>query len=126
MTTVMDAFNLIKEHVTWADEIYPKLIPQEAPVSVNQTFLLIRDAYSSLGSYGSNTFNSVAQNVVIQIYYSVDSDLDYDEVEIELMKFLTANNYTIADIKGRVLKSPEIPQDYQTIQVTRNKVIKEN
>lgn len=123
MTAVMDAFNLIKEHVTWADEIYPKLIPQEAPT--NQTFLLVRDTYSSLGSYGSNTFNSVAQNVVIQIYYSIDSDLDYDDVEIELMKFLTANGYTIADIKGRVLQSPEIPQDYQTIQVTRNKVIKE-
>lgn len=123
MTAVMDTFNLIKEHVTWADGIYPKLIPQEVPAS--QTSLLIRDAYSSLGSYGSNTFNSVAQNVVIQIYYSVDSDLDYDDVEIELMRFLTANGYTIADIKGRVLQSPEIPQDYQTIQVTRNKVIKE-
>lgn len=123
MTVVMDTFNLIKEHVTWADGIYPKLIPQEVPAS--QTSLLIRDAYSSLGSYGSNTFNSVAQNIVIQIYYSVDSDLDYDDVEIELMKFLTANGYTIADIKGRVLQSPEIPQDYQTIQVTRNKAIKE-
>lgn len=123
MTVVMDTFNLIKEHVTWADGIYPKLIPQEAPA--NQTSLLVRDAYSILGSYGSNTFNSVAQNVVIQIYYSVDSDLDYDYVEIELMRFLTANGYTIADIKGRVLQSPEIPQDYQTIQVTRNKVIKE-
>ncbi|TDV88512.1 uncharacterized protein DUF806 [Leuconostoc mesenteroides] len=123
MTVVMDTFNLIKEHVTWADGIYPKLIPQEAPA--NQTSLLVRDAYSILGSYGSNTFNSVAQNVVIQIYYSVDSDLDYDDVEIELMRFLTANGYTIADIKGRVLQSPEIPQDYQTIQVTRNKVIKE-
>lgn len=123
MTAVMDAFNLIKEHVTWTDGIYPKLIPEEAPA--NQTSLLVRDAYSSLGSYGNNTFNSVAQNIVIQIYYSVDSDLDYDDVEIELMKFLTANGYTIADIKGRVLQSPEIPQDYQTIQVTRNKVIKE-
>ena len=122
MTAVMDAFNLIKEHVTWTDEIYPKLIPEEA--SVNQTFLLVRDAYSSLGSYGSNTFNSVAQNVVIQIYYSVDSDLDYDDVEIELMKFLTANGYTITEIKGRQT-DPTTAQDYQTIQVTRNKVIKE-
>lgn len=123
MTAVMDTFNLIKEHVTWADGIYPKLIPEETPA--NQTSILVRDAYSSLGSYGSNTFNTIEQNVVIQIYYSLDSDLDYDDAEIELMRFLTANGYTIADIKGRVLQSPEIPQDYQTIQVTRNKVIKE-
>lgn len=124
MTAVMDTFNLIKEHVTWIDDIYPKLIPEEAPA--NQTSILVRDAYSSLGSYGSNTFNTIAQNVVIQIYYSVDSDLDldYDEVEIELMKFLTANGYTINDIKGRQT-DPDTAQDYQTIQVTRNKVIKE-
>lgn len=122
MTAVMDTFNLIKEHVTWVDGIYPKLIPEEAPK--NQTSLLVRDAYSSLGSYGSDTFNTIAQNIVIQIYYSVDSDLDYDDVEIELMKFLTANGYTITDIKGRQT-DPNTAQDYQTIQVTLNKVIKE-
>lgn len=122
MTVVMDAFNLIKEHVTWVDGIYPKLIPKEAPA--NQTSILVRDAYSSLGSYGNDTFNTIEQNVIIQIYYSLDSDLDYDDVEIELMKFLTANGYTINDIKGRQT-DPDTEQDYQTIQVTRNKVIKE-
>lgn len=122
MTVVMDTFNLIKEHVTWTDGVYPKLIPQEVPA--NQTSLLIRDAYSNLGSYGNDTFNTIEQNVIVQIYYSVDSDLDYDEVEIELMKLLTANGYTINDIKGRQT-DPDTEQDYQTIQVTRNKVIKE-
>lgn len=122
MTVVMDTFNLIKEHVTWTDGIYPKLIPQEVPA--NQTSLLIRDSYSNLGSYGNDTFNTVEQNVIIQIYYSLDSDLDYDDVEIELMKFLTANGYTVNDIKGRQT-DPDTEQDYQTIQVTRNKVIKE-
>ena len=122
MTVVMDTFNLIKEHVTWTDGVYPKLIPKEVPA--NQTSLLIRDAYSNLGSYGNDTFNTIEQNVIVQIYYSVDSDLDYDDVEIELMKFLTANGSTINDIKGRQT-DPDTEQDYQTIQVTRNKVIKE-
>lgn len=122
MTVVMDTFNLIKEHVTWTDCVYPKLIPKEVPAS--QTSLLIRDAYSNLGSYGNDTFNTIEQNVVIQIYYSLDSNLDYDDVEIELMKFLTANGYTVNDIKGRQT-DPDTEQDYQTIQVTRNKVIKE-
>lgn len=122
MTAVMDTFNLIKEHVTWVDGIYPKLIPQEAPA--NQTSLLVRDAYSNLGSYGNDTFSTIEQNVVIQIYYSLDSDLDYDEVEIELMKFLTSKGYIINDIKGRQTDQ-DTAQDYQTIQVTRNKVIKE-
>ena len=122
MTAVMDTFNLIKEHVTWVDGIYPKLIPKEVPA--NQTSLLIRDAYSNLGSYGNDTFNTIEQNVVIQIYYSLDSDLDYDEVEIELMKFLTSKGYIINDIKGHQTDQ-DTAQDYQTIQVTRNKVIKE-
>lgn len=122
MTAVMDTFNLIKEHVTWVDDVYPKLIPEEAPA--NQTSLLIRDAYSNLGSYGNDTFNTIEQNIIIQIYYSLDSDLDYDEVEIELMKFLTSKGYTVNDIKGRQTE-PDTAQDYQTIQVTRNKVIKE-
>ncbi|WP_338753131.1 DUF806 family protein [Leuconostoc mesenteroides] len=122
MTVVMDTFNLIKEHVTWTDGIYPKLISKEVPAS--QTSLLISDAYSNLGSYGNDTFNAIEQNVIVQIYYSLDSDLDYDEVEIELMKFLTSNGYTVNDIKGRQT-DPDTAQDYQTIQVTRNKVIKE-
>lgn len=122
MTVVMDTFNLIKEHVTWIDGVYPKLIPKEVPTS--QTSLLIRDAYSNLGSYGNDTFNTIEQNVIVQIYYSVDSDLDYDDVEIELMKFLTSKGYTVNDIKGRQT-DPDTEQDYQTIQVTRNKVIKE-
>ena len=122
MTVVMDTFNLIKEHVTWIDGVYPKLIPKEAPA--NQTSLLIRDAYSNLGSYGNDTFNTIEQNVIIQIYYSLDSDLDYDEVEIELMKFLTSKGYTVNDIKSRQT-DPDTEQDYQTIQVTRHKVIKE-
>lgn len=122
MTVVMDALNLIKEHVTWTDGVYPKLIPKG--VSASQTSLLIRDAYSNLGSYGNDTFNTIEQNVIVQIYYSLDSDLDYDEVEIELMKFLTSNGYTVNDIKGRQT-DPDTAQDYQTIQVTRNKIIKE-
>ncbi|XZO08215.1 DUF806 family protein [Weissella paramesenteroides] len=125
MTVVMDTYKLIKQHVTWADGIYPKSIPEEAPVTPKQTSLLIRDAYSDLGSFGSDTFNEIAQNVVIQIYYSIDSELDYDQVEIALMKFLMSNGYTIADIKGRST-DPDTKQDYQTIQVTRSTGIKEN
>lgn len=123
MTVVMDTYKLIKQHVTWADGIYPKSIPVEAPA--NQTSLLIRDAYSDLGSFGSDTFNEIAQNVVIQIYYSIDSELDYDQVEIALMKFLMSNGYTIAEIKGHST-DPDTSQDYQTIQVTRSTGIKEN
>lgn len=123
MTVVMDTYKLIKQHVTWADGIYPKSIPEEAPA--NHTSLLIRDAYSDLGSFGSDTFNEIAQNVVIQIYYSIDSELDYDQVEIALMKFLMSNGYTIADIKGHST-DPDTSQDYQTIQVTRSTGIKEN
>lgn len=123
MTVVMDTYKLIKQHITWADSIYPKSIPEEAPV--NQTSLLIRDAYSDLGSFGSDTFNAISQNVVIQIYYSLESELDYDQVEIALMKFLMRNGYTISDIKGRST-DPDTAQDYQTIQVTRNTGIKEN
>lgn len=122
MTIVMSTYDLIKENITWADGIYPKLIPKEAPV--NQTSLLIRDAYSDLGSFGNDTFNSIVRSVVIQIYYSIDSELDYDQVEIELMKLLMANHYTITDIKGRQT-DPDTAQDYQTIQITKDTGIKE-
>ncbi|MCT8395188.1 DUF806 family protein [Weissella soli] len=122
MTAVMDTFSLLNGHVTWVDGIYPKLIPEEIPA--NQTSLLIRDAYSSLGNYCGNTFNTVSQNIIIQIYYSLESDLDYDTVEIELMKFLTANGYMVSDIKGRQT-DPDTGQDYQTIQVKRITVLKE-
>lgn len=90
MTAVMDTFSLLNGHVTWVDGIYPKLIPEEIPA--NQTSLLIRDAYSSLGNYGGNTFNTVSQNIIIQIYYSLESDpdtgQDYQTIQVKRITVL--------------------------------------
>lgn len=116
----MDTYQTVKDYATWSDEVYARGIPEEHSGIENKTVILIRDAYSKASLFGSNTFNVLISNVVIQIFYSLENDLDYDEIEIGLMKYLETKGYRITDIKGR-FDDPDTHQDYQTIQISKTK-----
>lgn len=122
LTVLMDTYQAVKDYATWANEVYARGIPEEHSGIENKTVILVRDAYSQVSLFGSNTFNVLISNVVIQIFYSLENDLDYDEVEIDLMKHLETKGYRITDIKGR-FDDPDTHQDYQTIQVTYTKKV---
>lgn len=116
----MEVLKKVKEHVNWADGIYPKHAPKEVLEDNNKTFILVRDNSQELSLFGSDTFLEVQSEVSIQVFYSIKSTFDFDEKEIELMKFLESQGMRITQIRGRV-QDPDTFQDFQTIIVKTRK-----
>lgn len=122
MTMLMDAYRTVKKNVDWADAVYPKKLNQEK-IQPNQTFILVRDGMQNLSAFGSNTFLQMEYGVQIQIWYSTSSTLDYDEVELKLMKTLEKHGWRIQSVRGRV-QDPDTFQDFQTILISKTKETK--
>lgn len=106
----------------WVDSVYPNLIPQEAQDKTDETIILVRPAFDTLGDYSSDTFNSITRHLSIQIFYKLDNDLDYDMAELQLYKGLEASGFRIDDVKGRLVDI-DTGQNYQTFTVTNNKTV---
>ncbi|MDD9138313.1 DUF806 family protein [Fructobacillus sp. CRL 2054] len=114
MTALSNLYGLLDGHFDWVDNTYIKAIPDDAPN--NSTFIFMRDSTQQLKDFGSNAFRSMQYDLEIQIYYSTESELDYDSVELNLMRFLISNGYVIETVRGRI-QDPDTAQDYQTIIV---------
>lgn len=114
MTALNNLYQLLDGHVFWTDDIYIKYVDESA--RKDSTFLVVRDSTQQLGDFGSNLFNSMRYDLEIQIFYSTDSELDYDSVELDLMRYLKTNGYVIENVRGRI-QDPDTFQDYQTIIV---------
>jgi hypothetical protein len=119
-TVLVETSDLIEELTKdWVDNVYCKSIPEEELDKTDKTIVLVRSGYDSLEDYGSDTFNSITRTIVVQIFYAIGSEIDYDSVEIKLYKDLEKNHYRIDDIKGRQ-DDPDTLQDFQTINITKN------
>ena len=121
MTMLADAYNIVSDNASWADAVYAKELKQDN-IAPNQTFVLVRDSLQAMSLFGSNTFKEITYDVEIQIWYSTNSLLDYDDVEIKLMKVLEVNGWRTHSIRGRV-PDPDTQQDFQTIYVSKTKEI---
>lgn len=119
MTALSDLYQLITDDVDWADHIFIKAIDKGFD-DPDKTIILVRDSAQVVGDFASNRFKSMQYTLQIQIFYSTSSDLDYDEVELELMEFLEDNNYTVETVRGRI-QDPDTFQDFQTILVNKTK-----
>lgn len=106
----------------WIDDVYVNVIPPEELDKVDKTIALIKPVYDTLDDFGTNTFNSITQLFIIQIFYANGSDFDYDLKEISVYKGLESKGFRINLIKGRLV-DPDSLQDYQTFQVTLNKTV---
>lgn len=126
MTALMDAYKLVKTNAVWANNVYVKQIPwaDSSPAKLkeksNQTFILVRDGIQELSLFSSNTFIEMNYGVQIQVFYSTDSTLDYDDVEIKLMKFLESKGWHIQSVRGRI-QDPDTFQEFQTIIISKTK-----
>ncbi|WP_090089857.1 DUF806 family protein [Leuconostoc gasicomitatum] len=120
MTTLMDAYRLIKANETFADAVYAKKLDQ-TKIKPNQTFILVRDSTQELSSFGSDTFVEMEYAIQVQIFYSTSPvTFDYDDVEIKLMKALENKGFRIQTVRGR-LQDPDTFQDFQTIIISKTK-----
>ena len=122
MTIVMQAKAILELLATWADDVYPNLIPDEVKGKTDTTIILVRPAYDQLQDYGSDTFGSLKSTLSVQIFYAVGNEFDYDVLEYQLYKELEAQGFRINDIKGRLVDL-DTNQDYQTFTLTKNRTL---
>lgn len=123
MTIIVQAVELLNSITSdWVDNIYPNAIPEEAQEKTDETIILVRPAFDTLGDYSSDTFNTITRHLSIQIFYKLGNEIDYDLKEVQLYKALEAKGFRVDDIKGR-LTDIDTGQDYQTFTVTNNKTV---
>lgn len=120
MTTLRNLYDIIKPLTKWADNVYLKRLPQ-SDVEPGQTFILLTERSISLDDYGSNVFNSAEIGLQLQIFYALDFNQDYEDLEFKLMKQLTLMGYTIMTVRGHTT-DPDTHQDFQTILITKRRL----
>lgn len=116
MTALSNLYKALDGQFDWYDEIYIKSIDENA--QKDSTFLFIRDSTQQLKDFASNAFRSMQYDLEIEIFYSTKSTLDYDSVELDLMRFLISKGYVVSNVRGRI-QDPDTFQDYQTIIVSK-------
>lgn len=102
--------------------IYTSNLPKEAQDNVGETIILVTDANSELGLSGNNTFHLVRRQVEIQIFYKLDIDFDIDSFEVQLMKLLKSNHWSILDIRGHSV-DPDTLQMTSVIYAEQTKIL---
>lgn len=124
MTIVMTTKLILEQLAPWSDVVYPNVIPEEAQNRTDNTAILVRPAYDQLETYGSDSFNTISSNLVVQVFYAVGNGLDYDILEAKLYQGLTVKGYTIVSISGRTIDL-DTNQDYQTFTIAKNRNLKD-
>ena len=80
---VVDAKNVIEtDKIDGIDAVYTINLPAEEVENVNQTLVLITDANTNLGGYGSNRFNTLRREVEVQVFYALHPSVSVDNVEV--------------------------------------------
>ncbi len=92
-------------------EVYANNLPKELEENTDKTIVLLTESNPSLDLSGNNTFFRKIDRVEVQIFYKLDIDFDIEAFEIELLKFITSEHYSITDIREHSI-------DPDTLQLT--------
>lgn len=92
-------------------EVYANNLPKELEDNTDKTIVLLTESSPSLDLSGNNTFFKKIDRVEVQIFYKLDIDFDIEAFEMELIKFLKSEHYSITDIREHSI-------DPDTLQLT--------
>ncbi|ARU14055.1 tail component [Streptococcus phage P9902] len=92
-------------------EVYANNLPKELEYNTDKTIVLLTESNPSLDLSGNNTFFRKIDRVEVQIFYKLDIDFDIEAFEMELIKFLKSEHYSITDIREHSI-------DPDTLQLT--------
>jgi hypothetical protein len=92
-------------------EVYANNLPKELEDNTDKTIVLLTESNPSLDLSGNNTFFRKIDRVEVQIFYKLDIDFDIEAFEMELIKFLKSEHYSITDIREHSI-------DPDTLQLT--------
>ena len=103
-------------------EVYANNLPKELEDNTDKTIVLLTESNPSLDLSGNNTFFSKTDRVEVQIFYKLDIDFDIEAFEMELIKFLKSEHYSITDIREHSI-DPDILQLTAVFFVTFDRFI---
>ncbi|AZF90857.1 tail assembly protein [Streptococcus phage CHPC927] len=92
-------------------EVYANNLPKELEDNTDKTIVLLTESNPSLDLSGNNTFFKKIDRVEVQIFYKLNIDFDIEAFEMELIKFLKSEHYSITDIREHSI-------DPDTLQLT--------
>ena len=92
-------------------EVYANNLPKELEDNTDKTIVLLTESNPSLDLSGNNTFFRKIDRVEVQIFYKLDIDFDIEAFEMELIKSLKSEHYSITDIREHSI-------DPDTLQLT--------
>lgn len=92
-------------------EVYANNLPKELEENTDKTIVLLTESNPSLHLSGNNTFFRKTDRVEVQIFYKLDIDFDIEAFEMELLKFLKSEHYSITDMREHSI-------DPDTLQIT--------
>lgn len=104
------------------NEVYANNLPKELEENTDKTIILLTESNPSLDLSGNNTFFSKTNRVEVQIFYKLDIDFDIEAFEMELLKFLKSEHYSITDIREHSI-DPDTLQLTAVFYVSINKLI---
>lgn len=81
------------------NNVYANNLPKELEENTDKTVVLLTESNPSLDSNGNNTFFRKIDRIEVQIFYKLDIDFDIEAFEMELLKFLKSEHYSITDIR---------------------------
>lgn len=120
---VVDAKNVIETaKIDGIDAVYTINLPAEEVENVNQTLVLITDANTNLGGYGSNHFNTLRREVEVQVFYALHPSVSVDNVEVSLYRAFETAGWEIGETHGHTY-DPETHQLTVTMYLYQTKVV---
>lgn len=120
---VVDAKNVIEtDKIDGIDAVYTINLPAEEVENVNQTLVLITDANTNLGGYGSNRFNILRREVEVQVFYALHPSVSVDDVEVSLYRAFENAGWEIGETHGHTY-DPETHQLTVTMYLYQTKVV---
>lgn len=120
---VVDAKSIIETaKIDGIDAVYTINLPAEEVENVNQTLVLITDANTNLGGYGSNHFNTLRREVEVQVFYALHPSVSVDNVEVSLYRAFENAGWEIGESHGHTY-DPDTHQLTVTMYLYQTKVV---
>lgn len=103
--------NLIKQGLN-TKNAYPYAV-DSGNVTLTDPVFLVTEILNDPTNYGGDRFNSMNEELQVQIYYSEDTTIDVYALENNFLQLLQKNGYRAFDISGH-----EFTPDNQTVVIT--------
>lgn len=121
MSAVMDAYKLLKEaKIEGINNIYPNMIPPSKQETTDCTDILITDVIQRYTDFGSDIPTTVDEVISLNIFYGLNADTNFEEIEENLVSFFYKNYWFVTYSAGHTI-DPDTKQTTKILQFQRKK-----